>query len=886
MSRRRNWKWMFEQKAQFESWFQDNYFRLNIPSLFLGDEMNTVHFDWKKAYEEGTLEDHFRIALIDVNASSYAACSPAVRLFYQELHEYDGSWIVERVFAPATNRDAAILKESGVCPVAAESHIPVSAFDVLCFSQQMIGEEVNLIGMLVDADIPVRSLERKDADPIVIRGGAASYNPSMIMDVCDLFFMGEGEDILPLLLSMIEEERKAGRTREEIILKAAQIWDCLWAPRFYQQRFSGDGELTGMFRSRDDVPERIRYAFVRDLDKSFILTKPIGVFNYEPRFADGVEITKGCEGLCNFCVSGFTCLPFRARSAERVLEAMKGWLYHRGTASTKLSFFCWTSYPQLNALIRSIYSEEGQNYLEGLSNRVEAMSTRLDTANENTHICSFLKKTGQHRIVFGVEGISQRLRQMVSKNYTEEQILDTVRMLARDGYTMIKFMFIAGLPGENEEDWDELVKLTAKIMEICREEGRAGEDGLRFLYTWTPLKIFPFTPFQWLPAKVCGEIPPKAVRARLEDMGVIMGLNELKSEPHDFLLTQFLLRGDSRIQDMLISMARAGIRHHGLYGNDAEEYVRTLLKENHLPDIEAWLGEKDFMTVFPWDFIDSGATKEYLWMRFQKACLQEPQDSPRCLTRCSGCGACPPEHQKKMAEYRRLKKKDVMIELDGLPGISAAGREKEGPLFHAVLDFTVDELHSVVKCFYWETELSRALNYARISYDRSTLKTLKPFREPYDWAIGMNSITAAFTEKLPDDELIERINKHTDHMRVFGIRWMEGPVSPLTMSYRIPCPEGTDEAELQKTIDTIMESDTWNYTVEYLRDGGPWQKELEMRADVRELSIKEHRICMKVSAMASPYQIYQALLGIPWEIAGKYRAERTQITFSPVSSFP
>ena len=104
------------------------------------------------------------------------------------------------------------------------------------------------------------------------------------------------------------------------------------------------------------------------------------------------------------------------------------------------------------------------------------------------------------------------------------------------------------------------------------------------------------------------------------------------------------------------------------YGNDAEEYVRTWLKENHLPDIEAWLGEKDFMTVFPWDFIDSGATKEYLWMRFQKACLQEPQNSPRCLTRCSGCGACPPEHQKKMAEYRRLKKKDVMIELDGLPG--------------------------------------------------------------------------------------------------------------------------------------------------------------------------------------------------------------------------
>ena len=355
---------------------------------------------------------------------------------------------------------------------------------------------------------------------------------------------------------------------------------------------------------------------------------------------------------------------------------------------------------------------------------------------------------------------------------------------------------------------------------------------------------------------------------------------DLKSEPHDFLLTQFLLRGDSRIQEMLIAMAKEGIRHHCIYGSDAEEYVRTWLKENHLPDIEAWLGEKDFETVFPWDFIDNGTTKEYLWKRFQKSRLQEPQDSPRCLTRCSGCGACSPEHKKTMAEYRRLKKKDVMIELDRLPGISAEDREKEGPLFHAVLDFTVDELHSVVKCFYWETELSRALNYAGISYDRNTVKTLKPFHEPYDWAIGMNSITAAFMEKLPDDELIEKINKHTVHTRIFGIRWMEGPVSPLAMSYQIPYPEETDEIKLQKTIDTIMESDTWNYTVEYFRDGRSWQKEMDMRAEILQLFIKEHKICMKINPFASPYLIYQALLGIPWEIARKYRAERTEVTFS------
>lgn len=881
MCHKLNWKWMFEQKELFEKWFRDNYFRLYVPSLFLGDEMNTVHFDWEKAYAEGTLEEHFRVALIDVNATPYAACSPAVRLFYQELHEYDDSWIVERIFAPATAGDAEILKESGAWPAASESHMPPGAFDVLCFSQQMIGEEVNLIGMLIDADIPVKSSERKKEDPIIIRGGASSFNPSVIMDVCDLFFLGEGEEILPELLSAIEKGRKADLSREEILLSAVQTWDCLWAPRFYEQRFSEDGELTGMCRLRDDVPEKIRYAFVRDLDECFILTKPIGVYNYPSRISNGVEITRGCEGQCGFCVSGFTYLPFRARSVKRVLGAAKEWLYHSGAPSTILASFCATSYPWLNTLIRTFYSREGQDFLAGLPRKIETMSLRMDTVNENVEFCSFLNKTGNHRIVFGVEGVSQRLRQVVSKNYTEEQILDTVRMVVRDGYKVIKFMFIAGLPGESREDWDELVELTRKIMEICREEGRTGESSPLFIYSWTPLKIFPFTPFQWLAPKVCREILPECIRERLEEMGVKIGFEDLEGEAPDFLLTQFLLRGDSRIQEMLIAMAEEGLRHHGFYDSSAVEYVRRWLKENHLPDLEGWLGEKNYETVFPWDFIDNGAAKEYLWKRFQKACRQVPEDSPRCLTGCSGCGACSPEHRKRMEEYRRIKKKDVGVKLDGLPAAPAADRAEIAPLFHAVLDFTFDELHSVIKGFYWEAELSRALNYAGIAYDRSTLKALKPFQERYDWAIGMNSITVAFAEKLPDRELIERINEHTAHMRVFGIRWMEGPVQAAAMQYEIPCPEGTDEIRLQEEMDAIMEKDTWSKAVEFFHDGRPWYKEIDLRAELLELSLKNHKICIKLRSISSPYHVYQALLGISWETAGRYRAERTEVTFAP-----
>ena len=879
MSAKQNWKELFEQKASFEAWFRENYYRLYAPTLFLGDAMHTVHFDWEKAFKEGTLGEHLRVALIDVNATAYAECSPAVRLFYQELHEYNKNWIVERVFAPATEDDAEILKECQAYPVASESHMPLGAFHVLCCSQQMIGEEVNLIGLLQDAAIPVKSAERSEEDPIVIRGGASSFNPSVIMDVCDLFFLGEGEEILPQLLSLIEKGKKENRSREEILLQAVKTWDCLWAPRFYEQRFSEDGTLTGMFRLRDDVPEKIRYAFVKDMDESFALTKPVGVYHYPSQIADGVEITRGCEGQCCFCVSGFTYLPFRARSPEKVLQVIREWLYHSGAGSTTLSSFCGTSYPWLNTLIRAIYSDEGKKILEGLPRKIGTMSLRMDTVQENRPFCSFLKEAGNDRIVFGVEGISQRLRQRVSKNYTMEQILDTIRMVIRDGYKKIKCMFIAGLPGENREDWNELVELTETIMEICREEGRTGDDAPLLLYTWTPLKIFPFTPFQWLPSKVCTQLLPDDIREKLEGLGAVIGFTDLEGEAPEFILAQFLLRADRRIQEMLIAMAKEGKRHHGFYDSEAVAFVRTWLKDHGLPDIEAWMGEKTFETVFPWDFIDNGATKEYLWKRFQMACQDDPEESPRCLTRCSGCGGCTPEHHKKMREYRETKKEDVKIKLDNLPGF--LNEEPGQELYHAVLDFEVDELHSIVKGFYWETELARALNYAGISYDRSTLKVLKPFRDQTDWASGINSLTIGFFEKLPEDELMERIHQHTVHMKIHRIRWMEGPVKATAFCYEIPCPEGIDESRLAEKIDTIMQGDSWINPLKIYRDGRARVKELDMRENVLELYLQDHKVCMKINTVTSPYYVYQALLDIPWEIAGKYKAVRTEVTFEP-----
>ena len=437
------WKRLFQKKKDYTRWFNENGYLLHVPQTLLGDEMNSVHFDWDKAFEEGTLEDHFGVALIDVHASPSVSCSTALRIFYQEMHEYDPSWIVERFMCPVSPANEKLIKGSGFAYLSLEGGMPINVFDVICCSQQMIGDEVNIIGMLQDAGIPVLSKDRTEDDPIIIRGGASSFSPSVIMDVCDLFFIGEGEGVLTELVAMIRDDLKKGMKREDILLEATQKWDCLWAPVFYEQRFDEKGDLTGMFPLRSDVPETIRYKYVPDLDNCFVLTNPIGNFAYPSNFTGGIEVTRGCEGQCSFCVSGHVCMPFRVRSVDCVVEKAREHLHNTGAEKVMISSFSGMSYPYLNTLARKINKEIGAPFV--------TMSLRLDSVNENPEFCAMLQRQGKNRIVFGVEGISQRLRQVTSKNCSEQQILDTVRALCHDGYRKIKFMFISGLPGENEK---------------------------------------------------------------------------------------------------------------------------------------------------------------------------------------------------------------------------------------------------------------------------------------------------------------------------------------------------------------------------------------------------------------------------------------------------
>jgi len=864
------WQKRFQTKKDFEKWFSGNDYLLNAPGTLLGDEMNSFRFDWEEAFEDGTLEDRFRIALADVNASAEASCSVAVKLFYQELHEYDNSWIVERLLCPADEHNDLILKEKGFSYLSLEGRMPPSAFNVICCSQQMIGDEVNLIGMLLDSGIPVMSRDRTERDPIIIRGGASSFNPSVIMDVCDLFFIGEGEGTLAELLRMIQKGLADGLSREEILLAAVKTWDCLWAPRFYEQRFDETGKLLGMAALRPDVPEKIKYRYVEDLDDCFATTKPVGNYCYPSSASCGVEITKGCEGQCGFCVSGFTYMPFRARSVDCVVRNAKEYLYNSGAKFAVLRSFSGMSYPYLNELAVHLDDEIG--------GYAATTSVRMDSVHEDPEYCSLLHRQGKERIVFGVEGISQRLRQMTSKNCSEEQILETVRMLCRNGYKKIKFMFIFGLPGESDEDREELVRLTEKIMQIRSEEAKEGVDPPVFLYSWTPLKIFPFTPFQWFEARPQTGTLPEDTRARLQDMGVIINSDETK-ELYELTLTQLINRGDRRLQDMLIGMAEAGIRRHGFFDRRAQEFADRWIGEHDVPGYDEWFAARDRDEVLPWDFIDNGVSRDHLWKRYLSASGSDPEDFPRCLDRCQGCGACSKERHEVMAGYRREKKQDRQISLGSIDPQIPAGQEEDRQLRFTVLSFTTDDRYRVVSRLYWRDELRRTLDHAGIRFERNRVHVFKPYHERYDWATGLKLAYVGIKDDVPDDKLLKDLNAHSIHMRFTDVKKMDHAPELSSVSYVIPCPEGTDMEALGRRIKEIMDSGSWHVRMEYVKSRSVKSVDADIRDEIMSLELRDREISMKIGPVLPPYTVYQALLGIPWETAGRYKPVCTEVEY-------
>ena len=345
------------------------------------------------------------------------------------------------------------------------------------------------------------------------------------------------------------------------------------------------------------------------------------------------------------------------------------------------------------------------------------------------------------------------------------------------------------------------------------------------------------------------------------------------------------MRCDSRMQPLLIEMARLGRCRHDLFEEDDLEFISTWLEHHDLPGFENYLCSYTYDTVFPWDFIDYGVTKEHLWKRYQEALKEYPNEFPRCLEGCQGCGACTPEHQKEMAGYRRIKRIDTKLPLSDLIPHEDEIANTDNAASHnryAVIAFTHDSMHRTVMGNYWEDELSRALNYAGIEHYRPSVRIFKPYRERNDFAIGKNYAVIIMNDQIDEEELIEAINAHTVNMTVTDVTWFSSKPALQSISYWIPLPGEIDKVKLGRKIDSILLGDVWNITIALHAHASDHLVRAEVRDEIFELAIRDNGLYMKIDPILSPYPVYQERLGIDWDKAGCHVAER--ITYEYVES--
>ena len=841
------WKDRLAEREKNQRWLEDRFYDLDYPGLYLGDEMNTFHFDWDRAIRENRIGEHFRIALMNLCTSQLTFAAPAVMLFYEQLHAYDASWVVERSFCPPTANNQKRMAEDGIRPFAVESKMPLTAFDALCLSMDITETAVSVPWLILESGIPLQAGDRGQEDPFVILGGAALVNPGPFTPFCDIFFFGEGEEILPQLLALLEAGKKQGRPREESLLEAACRWDCLYVPRFYEDRYSADGRFEGTVRRNDRVPEHVRYYRAEDLDQIFLPRRPFHSFCYKEGYLSYYEISRGCEGKCSFCMGGYTTLPFRARSARLVREAMDDIRYETGSIVMTPVSFNMVSYPELNQIIRDYSREKG--------NQIRAISVRMDGFYANPELCCFISTQQRGRVVFGVEGSSQRLRDLVSKNLTEEQILNTMHAVCRLGYGTVKFMMICNLPTETDADLDELYELAVKIHRIFEEETEPGKKPPKLLLTWQPLKICPHTPLQWTEISTALRPDYAAFEARIRELGFSTFTPKVSA---DEWIAQLILRADSRLSALLAYLAGEGdLRHEDPYGQEVLEKTIRFLEENGLPPLEAWFRELRFEDPLPWDIVESPAGKDYLYARYRAMREAHPKPVPICSTRCSGCGACSPQQRKRLAQMPAEREKDRKIGLS-----HPAPEESFRPDQFVLLEYEYDHLHSVVLPSYWNCELRRALFQAGILFDPASVKSFGSEDSSMQGASGFDATCISLGKRYDPEQLKRMIQEHAVNFRVKSIAEIEKPLRVTTATYRLKLPEGTDEARLQERLQNCLAEEKWDAEVKDPTVVFPVKR--NPRPAVRKLEIRDGFLQITMGPkVTNPLWVYGYVFSIP-----------------------
>ncbi len=587
------------------------------PGRYTGGELNSIVKDKSK---------------IDIR---YAFCFPdtyeigmshlGMKILYSLVNARDDAWC-ERVFAPDVDMEQ-VMRDNGIPLYALESGEAIKDFDLIGFTMQYELSYTNVLNMLDLAGLPVRSRDRKDLTPIVIAGGACVCNAEPMAEFFDITLPGDGEEVTNELIDLLKEYKAKDATKQEFLEAAAQIKG-VYVPSLYEVEYNDDCTVKSITPTHG-APEKVEKRNVADLDKMFAPTEFVVPFLEVVHDRTTVEIFRGCIRGCRFCQAGFLNRPLREKSPEVVEAQCRSICEKTGYDEISLCSLSTSDYRGLEKLITDMLPWTVENKIN-----ISLPSLRAD--NFPKELMEQLNAVRRSGLTFAPEAGTQRLRDVINKNITEEEVLSTARQAFAGGWTAVKLYFMIGLPTETEDDIRGIADLAQAVVdEFYHNENKPKGKGVNVSVSVASLVPKPFTPFQWEPQ----DRPDTLIEKQnfLISCVKTRKVSVSRHVPWTSFLEGVFARGDRRLCDVIETAWRKGCKFDSWEEHLDREKWMDSFAENGIDPFFYTARKRSFDEVLPWDHMDYGVTKKFLIKENEKAHRGETTAS--CREKCAGCGA-------------------------------------------------------------------------------------------------------------------------------------------------------------------------------------------------------------------------------------------------------
>lgn len=592
------------------------------PARYIGGEINSVMKDPDK------VKTRFVISFADTYEVGMSHLG--IQILYDMFNKREDVWC-ERVYSPWLDLDR-ILREKKIPLFTLESQRPVKEADFLGITLQYEMCYTNILQILDLSQIPLLASERGEDCPIVIGGGPCTYNPEPIADFFDMFYIGEGEVQYDRLIDLYQENQARGGSRLEFLEQAARI-PGIYVPAFYDVAYYDDGTIRSMTPNRPQIPEKVVKQLVVDMDDAGYIEKPLVPFLKIIQDRVVLEIQRGCIRGCRFCQAGMVYRPVRERSLEKLKTYAENILKNTGQDEISLSSLSSSDYSCLKELVYFLIDHFGEKDVN-----ISLPSLRIDAFSLD--VMSRVQDVKKSSLTFAPEAGTQRMRNVINKGLTETDILEGAAKAFQGGWNKVKLYFMLGLPSETREDMEGIAALANEVAKVYYDtvpkEKRQGKVQVTVSTSFFIPK--PFTPFQWAPMFTAEEYLDRAHIVN-DSMKNQLNHKSLRYNWHEAdvsVLEGVLARGDRRISRVILDAYRRGCMFDSWSECfDNEKWMEAFRAQN--VDIAFYnQRERSLDEILPWDFIDTGVTKDFLKREWKRA--MEETVSPNCRVQCQGCG--------------------------------------------------------------------------------------------------------------------------------------------------------------------------------------------------------------------------------------------------------